>query len=308
MRKPAYRLLALLLLLCLTLQPLTAHAAVDTARECSLELDYSSNGTGFGSLDIRIYRIADIYADGSFSLTAPFDDLPVKIHGITSQREWRDTANTLAAYIISRNIQPTATQKTDASGKARFSDLNAGIYLVLEVAATTSTHTYRFENFCIFLPTPLSDGTQDYDISAKPKSTVTPNAEQPEEVTYQVVKLWKDPGNSSQRPKSITVDILKDGAVHETVRLNADNNWTYSWTVPEGSGSWSVVEKDVPKAYTVVITSSGTTFTITNTRPAPNVDPPKTGDTFALRPWLTVMALSGLLLAACGILQKRKRK
>ena len=35
---------------------------------------------------------------------------------------------------------------------------------------------------------------------------------------------------------------------------------------------------------------------------------PRTGDTFALRRWLMIMNLSGILLLVCGCLQKRKSR
>ena len=310
MRKYVLRSLILLFLLCITLQPLSVSAAeaLDVSGNSSLELDYSSNGAGFRDLEIRVYRIAEFHADGNYALVPPFDQLPVKIHGITSQKEWRDAADTLTAYITAQQIPPTEQTRTDVHGKAYFPELQTGIYLVPGVSGENEDAIYRFENFCLFLPTPQSDGTYDYHVSAKPKGSVTPKPEEPEDTTYQVVKLWKDAGVRNLRPRSITVAILKNGVLQETVVLNAENNWSYSWTAPVGEDVWTVVELDVPDAYTVVITQSGTVFTITNTRPAPQGTPPKTGDTFAMESWLAVMSVSGILLTACGILQKRKRR
>lgn len=310
MRKTVFRILVILILTLLTLQPLSVQAAesVDITRDCSLGLDYSSNGTGFSDLEIRLYRVAEFYADGTYSLISPFDELPVKIYGIQSQKEWQDAANTLAAYITAEKIQPTITALTDHSGKAEFSNLKTGVYLVPGLTVETDSHFYRFEDFCVFLPRPQSDGSLDYHLTAKPKYSVTPKPVEPEIEHYQVVKLWKDASIRKKRPKRISVSILKNGILQETVQLNKDNNWAYSWSAPRGKDVWTVVETDVPDAYTVVITESGTTFTITNTYPTPQELPPKTGDTFALRPWLTVMSLSGILLMVCGIRQKRKTR
>lgn len=302
MRKTLFHAIIFLLLVSITLQPLTVSGAEAL---CSLQLDYSKEGRGFSGLEIKLFRIADIYDDGTYALTAPFDTLPVKIHGISTQKEWRNAAETLSAYAVSAQMTPSYSAVTDESGQVRFSDLHTGIYLVMGVTAETSEGTYQFENFCIFLPTPLDDGTLNYDVHAKPKSTHTPPAEEPKELKYQVVKLWKDTGIRILRPKNVTVDILKNGQIQETIVLNSDNNWSYSWTAPEDDAIWTVVEKDVPDAYTVVITSSGTAFTITNSRPAPTVDPPKTGDTFAFRPYLTTMAVSGILLLLLGTLYKK---
>lgn len=310
MRKLILRVLTILILLCMVCCPLSARAAglVDVDRQCSLELEYSSNGTGFAGLDIQIYRIAEMYADGTYALAAPFNQIPVKIHGIRYQREWRDAANTLAAYIAAQQIPTTKKEKTNEAGKAMFTDLETGIYLVMGLSVKNETHTYQFENFCVFLPTPQSNGALKYDMAAKPKFSVTPNPEQPGEISYQVVKLWKDAGNEAGRPERVEVDILKNGVVQETVTLHAENNWTYSWTAPEGEDAWTVVEKNVPEGYSVVMTASGTAFSITNTRPAEEDEPPKTGDSFSLRFWLSAMSISGMMLMLCGTLPKRKRR
>lgn len=310
MRKQIFRILIMLLLVCVTLQPLSVCATewVDVSRKCSLELDYSTYGDGFSGLDIRIYRIAELYSDGAYALIAPFTQLPVKIHNITSQKEWRDAANSLAAYITAQQIAPTARILTDASGKANFRDLQTGVYLVLGVTAEKENAIYKFENFCVFLPRPLTDGTYQYDYAAKPKSSMTPKPEQPEEIQFQVVKLWKDTGVRNLRPKSITVAIFKNGILQEEVSLDSGNNWSYSWSAPAGNDVWTVVETDVPDDYTVVITENGHVFTITNSRPAPQGQPPKTGDIFALNTWLVTMSVSGILLIVCGLLQKRRSR
>ena len=303
MRKMLFRVTTFLLLLCVALQPLCVRAE----QACSLELEYSKDDAGFSGLEIRIYRVADLSGSGEYALCAPFDDLPVKIQGITSQKEWRDAADTLAAYAISGNMEPRQTGVTDSGGRVLFSQLDWGIYLVLGTEAKRDGCVYRFENFCIFLPTPGTDGSWEHAVRAKPKCTVTQEPEEPGLCSYQVVKLWKDTGLRALRPEYITVDILQNGILRETVKLSADNGWCYSWTAPEDGSLWTVVERDVPDAYTVVITSSGTTFTLTNSRPAPGVDPPTTGDTFPLKRYLTVMAVSGILLALVGTVYKRKR-
>ena len=306
MRKTARLIFAVLMLFCTLLQPLSASAAaVDVNRECSLELEYSSEGMGFADLNIQIFRIAQMYTDGYCTLLPPFSSLPVRITGVSSQKEWRDTANTLAGYIAAQQLSPTASAVTDADGKVRFSGLQTGIYLVTAVNATSGKETYYFENFCVFLPRPMEDNSLMYDISAKPKFTKDVGID--EIVTYQVTKLWKDSGNG--RPDAVSVEIYKDGQLAETVVLNNDNMWTHTWTAPDRSNIWTVVEKDVPAGYTVVVTSSGDCFTVTNSViHIPPQENPKMGDSFPLNTWIAVMAISGMLLILLGILAKRKGK
>lgn len=307
MRKPLLRGLVMLVLACVLFQPFTASAdeLALMPGSCSLVLEYSRDGQGFTGLEISIYRVAEIYEDGSYALTAPFDVYPVKIHDIQSQMEWREAADTLAAYIEADQLEPTSTALTDEQGRAYFSELETGLYLVREVSGRNEEGICVFENFLLFLPTPNADGTASFDVQAKPKSTVIPEPE-PEEITYQVLKLWKDEGSQNQRPASITVDILKNGEVQETVVLDTANNWSYTWTVPKGDDVWTVVERDVPEGYTVVITSNQTIFTITNTGEPPEPTTPETGDTFPLQLCILAMCASGIMLIVLGIWRKRK--
>lgn len=310
MKNRLLRIVAILLLVCAVL-PLTASAweSVDVTHPCSLALTYSKNEDVFPDQLIQVHRVAEIYADGSYALTEPFNTYPVNIQRIQSKEDWKKAADTLAAYIAADQIQPTAKHETDQNGNVMFSNLETGIYLVLGLNVKNDKGTYQFENFCVFLPTPVEDGTLDYDVSAKPKSSFTPKPQEPEQTEYKVTKLWKDSGVQSKRPTKVTVDILKDGTVQETVTLNSGNNWTYSWKAPADGATWTVVEKDVPDEYTVVITNSGTSFTITNSRSPSggNTPPAKTGDTFPLRTWLLVMNVSGMLLIVLGLAAKRRR-
>ena len=304
MRKRILPLLALLLVLLSFLQPPAVRAVtpLETGRSCSLSVCFSRDGYGFAGLETGVYRVAEASADGTFDLIAPFSGFPVNIHGITSQREWQDAADTLWAYISANQIVPDETAVSDETGTARFENLPTGLYLVLGATGENDSGIYTFGDFLIYLPTPLEDGSFDYDLEARPKPvSVTPKTE------YRVTKLWKDSGASSSRPKSVTVDILKDGVLQETVVLNADNNWSHSWRVPEGDGKWTVVEKNVPKTYKVAITVNGSSFTITNTiKPGPD-SPPETGDTFPLWPYIMAMCLSGVLLVIVGIWHKRRK-
>ena len=306
MKRSPFHLLIALFLICTLLLPISANALqnVDTSRSCTMTLHYTKNGYAFSGLEIQIYRIAEFRSENEYALTGDFQNYLVRIHEVFSQKEWRDIANTLAAYAEADKLQPTKTAVTDAEGTAAFTDLPTGLYLIRGISAENSSGSYEFENFILFLPTPDEHNRLNYDVVAKPKATFTPKTE--EDLEYRVVKLWKDQGNSLRRPDSVTVAILKDGVLWQEVTLNADNNWSYSWTAPDDNSKWTVVEKDVPNGYTVAVHAGENTFTITNSRPAPAGAPPKTGDTFPLLPYILLMSFSGLLLSMIGIWSKRK--
>ena len=249
----------LCVLLCLGCFPAGA-AALDPQQPCSLTLSYQQGGTPCSDLNVSIYRVAEARADGSFHLTADYAPSGVDISLVTSQQEWRDISDTLSAHIAAAQLSPTGTAATTEDGTATFSELETGLYLVAQVPAVE----YLFERFMVYLPTP-ADGGYQYDMTAKPKPGPLPSRTE-----YQVLKLWKDSGFSQYRPDSVTVDILKDGQVQESVILSNDNNWSYSWQVPDDGSTWTVSERDVPAGYRAVISVRENTFVITNTKPTPS--------------------------------------
>jgi len=249
-----------------------AAAAFDPASPCSLTLSYTRNGDAFSDLEIEIYRVAKLCDDGSHVLLEPFSDYPIKIHGIASQREWQETAQTIKNYVESNRIEASQRQTTDDKGRVVFTGLETGLYLVKGTIARNDGGTVIFHDFMVYLPTPTQNG-YEYDVSAVPKYTQYTEPER-----YTVVKLWKDAGASARRPESVCAEILKDGVVQERVILDRTNNWSYSWDVPAPGGVWSVMEQDVPAGYQVSITNTGTTFIITNSKAPAIPDDPDTPD------------------------------
>ncbi len=67
-------------------------------------------------------------------------------------------------------------------------------------------------------------------------------------------------------PESVDVILYQDGRAFETVTLNAENNWTHSWTGLTEAHVWTVDEKAVPEGYEKTVTNEGYHFTITNTK------------------------------------------
>ena len=293
-------LVCLLAACCLLTLPVFA-SELDTGRTGSMLLDYSQDGTGFPGLEIAIYRVAEAFPDGTFELLSPYDTFPVNIHGITSQAEWQDVTQTLVAYITADGVAPSFVGVTDQTGTARFDGLPVGLYLVRSARAQRDGEAYLFHDFMIYLPTPMEDGQFDYDVSAKPKCTrFGPESH------YRVVKLWKDFG-VEQRPENVTVELYKDGKLHETVLLNEENQWCYTWTDRDGA-QWQVVERDVPEGYLVSITANETVFTITNTNPDTPPPPPGTGDQFPVLLWVMVLCLAGMGMVLLALRGKRYEK
>lgn len=305
MRKRILLFLTVAALLFTLLPPFYAHGAepLDPDAEVSLTLTYQKDGTAFPNLSVQVYRIAQAFPDGTFELIAPFSTYPVNIHGITAQEQWTNVANTLHAYIIADHLAPDATAQTDAGGKAVFTGLQTGLYLVEELIAENSNGTYVFNRFLIYLPVPGADGSYLYHADANPKCvSYVPKAE------YKVTKLWQDAGHQAVRPKEVLIDIYKDGVLQETQSLNPENNWTYTWYVSaEDHGQWTVVERSSSERYTVTIQQSGNCFTIINTTESDPPDRPDTGDTSHFTLYVLLMCISGVALILIGIYGRRRK-
>ena len=309
MRKHILRRLCLVLLCLLLCCPVQVQAAtkLDVNAQCSLRLSYTHQNQGLENLEISLFRVGQVFEDGSYALTEPYDSYPVAIQGITSQKEWQDTAATLWAYISADGLTPDFTQTTDAAGAVCFTGLQTGLYLISGITCKTETTTCLFDDFLLFLPNANADAFL-YDVDAQPKfSQFVSNLEM---VEYSVAKLWKDRTAGKNRPDSVSIDILKNGKLQESVVLSEDNSWNHNWEAPEGD-RWSVVERQVPEGYTVTVSEEGTSFLVTNAvhqEDTEEPDTPQTGDTAPILLYVLLICLSGFGLLILGIALMRGKR
>lgn len=299
MKKLIIKLLSIALILSVFIEPLSVFSAVvDYDKKCRLTLTYSKNDVVFSDLEIKIYRVADC----DFNKIKPFENYPVNISNIKSQAEWNDIASTLSAYTQSDNLTPYKTAQTDADGKVIFEDIDVGLYLIAGIVTEKESRIYTFFDSMIYLPAPSLDEYL-YDVSAKPKSE--------EIIVFEkdcsILKLWKDEGSTS-RPKSVTVDILKNGKAFDTVVLDSSNNWQHTFKITDAKSKWSVVEKNIPEGYTVTVSEKETSFIIVNTKKSPHdpTDAPQTGDSSPIELYVLIFCISGLLLIVLGFGIRRR--
>lgn len=312
MAKRGMGIIAALLCLCLCLAPCAAMAAstadavepISPDRVCSLTLRYECDGMVFPDLFVEVYRVAEISGDFQYTLRGDYAPSGLVLNGIRSAGEWDVVRSTLESHILANGISADRTELTDEAGQVRMEDLAAGMYLVSAVGVMHDGYRYFFDSTLIALPGLGEDGYWQYEISANPKPVVTP-PEMPD-VEYRVLKLWKG-DSAASRPRSIDVEIFRDGVSDHTVTLSAENNWSHSWTAKDDGAKWVVVERNIPDEYTVTVDARETTFLLTNTKTPDPTDPPGTGDTVNLLPYMLVMCASGSLLVILSVWGKKKR-
>lgn len=282
----AARLLAFFLAFFLVLlQPsetVQAQPALDLNAQVSLTLQYKKDGKAIEGAAFRLYRAASVSQELVFSPEGKFAEYTVD-WAPSESSQWKSLAETLAGYVRRDKPEPVREGKTGADGLLSFAgdDLKPGLYLVLGDRRTIGRYTYTPEPFLISLPSYGEENAWDYAPTVVPKSSSSykPGGggggdPDPGTLSRRVLKVWND-GNSAARPKEVTVQLLRNGDVYATAKLNETNGWSFSWNgLPRGD-VWEIVEAEVPEGYYVSSSLEGVTQVITNTKG----DRPPTPDT-----------------------------
>ena len=301
------------LLVCLCMLPVSAASSTTEAKEpirieeaCQLAISYGYETTMFAGQTIKLYQVAEVSSDFQYTLTPDFAESALSVNGIQTQGEWNTIRTTLESYIMANSIEADYEAVTEEDGQVIFSQLAPGLYLASEVTIAREELTCHFDAALVALPGLDFQGywQSQVDVAAKPE--VLPPVGPDEEAWCKVVKLWQ--GNDTDRPKSVEVEIFRNGISYQKVTLSEENQWSYRWSVKNDGASWQVAEQNVPVGYTVTVQAKGDTFVVTNTWSDPNdpQTPPQTGDSFPVMLFVVLFYLSGSLLLILGIAGKRK--
>lgn len=306
MKKNMIRMIVCMIAATLLLSTTAIAAYVDLDKECALHIDYTYNDKPVVGAKFDVYRVGEISRDGYLSLSGEFKDYPVVVNGL-DDAQFQVAADTLASYATLNEHTPLVTLTTDAGGSAGIVGIKTGIYLIIGHDHKTDEGTYTVKNQLQILPYSAVVGNSwDYELTLKPKVEFEPAT--PDPLKVQIVKVWNDADNSSNRPASVTVHLLRDGEKYDTVVLEQANNWRYEWNDLDRFYSWSVAE-DVPSGYTVALSLVDNTFIITNTSetpPSPTPTPPPIPQTGQVWWPVPVLLLLGVALIAMGIMWRKE--
>ena len=307
-KKHILLLLSLLLLMQCMILPTQAAGAVETDREVSLTLDCRDGETCLVGMEFDLFHIAGLDAAGELTAVEPFTQFDVQIRG-QNPEAWNELIESLYPFVVQNQFTPDHTGTSGSDGLLHFptaeQPLAQRLYLLVGHHHIQDGRIYETSPFLVLLPG--RDSVTDewiYDVTAEPKFRW-----QPEETTLnrKVLKVWKDEGFEHLRPTEITVHLLRDGEVYDTVILNAENGWSYTWQDLSAAYQWTIQEVPL-EGYTATVTREGITFVLTNSYsespppPPPPPDLPQTGQLW----WpVPVLLTAGLICLLLGLVRRR---
>lgn len=278
-----------------------AKEEINNDTNCNVTLNYYYDDYNFDNTNVKIYHIASITKDFQYNLSSKFSSYPIKINGLKTDVELNTLKQTIDSYIIADNIEELASYSI-TNNQVNINNLKPGLYFIKTNKIDTKDYTLIFDSFLLNLPELTSDGTWNYNLEVYPKiEEYTPKYK---DITYTITKEWID--NPNKRPKSIEIEIYKDGTLVDKKTLSSKNNWTYNWITKDDGSIWTVVERNIPNNYNVSITNKNKNFIIINTDPNYKEENPKTLDNINLYFYLLNFASLGLILLAISFIINKK--
>lgn len=168
-------------------------------------------------------------------------------------------------YIIKNNILPAFSGNFNSNGIYKINDLKNNLWLIKSGDFIKNGTKYKA------IPQIIDSSKIGSFEIVEPKYEF--DVPDDTSVTYIVQKKWVDSKDTIHNP--ISVSILHNDIVYDTITLSSENNWIYKWNYLSPDGKWRVTENNVPNGYTVSYDKSDNTFIITNT--STTVFHPQTG-------------------------------
>lgn len=223
------------------LTPIKANNFSDASNNLSLTIEYKHENQAMKDVLFKLYKVADMTSNLEFSWTEQFKEYSnkIKLDDLNSSG-WKETAETLAAYVQYESFYPIEFEKTNEDGIVEFGKqekLSMGIYLILGQKHSIDGRTYSIMPTLVCLPNRNNDNTWLGNVVIHPKYSDIGEASE-----IEVIKQWND-NNSSKRPDSILIELLMDGEVVQSLELNKNNSWRHKFVNLETGHEWQVVEK-----------------------------------------------------------------
>ena len=323
-----------ILLACIALfaaMPIGAYAGytpIDPSAKGSLTIEYKYESMPISGAHFQIYYVASVSSDVRFTADPQFIKYKDCLDNNTVD-SWRSLAYAMKGDAQADKLTMFTDEVTNADGRFTLSGIKTGLYLVVGVRRTIDGYTYIAEPTLVCVPS--FDKVKEewnYGVTIMPKKdrSENPSEDDPKDrnLTRKVLISWDDSGDTSKRPKSVNIRLMRNGVLYDNVTVTAEDNWRYVWdNLPAYDESntkieWTISETEVPGYNLAGISKTGITFVVLNklkvvptptptSKPYPGPSPylPQTG----LLWWpVPVLLCLGLVLLVVGIVLRRKEK
>jgi len=275
---------------------------IDTDKLTNLEINYNYDNYEFNDISVKIYYIASIDENFQYNLENDFKKYNINLNRMKTNDNFNVLKSTLESYIKADNIKELH-EYFIKNNKINMNDLKAGLYLIETEKIIEENYTLLFDSFLLNIPDLNELGYWNYDVKVFPKAkTFTPNYEL---INYTVTKEWND--DKSIRPKSVEVEIYRDGTFAFEQILSSENNWTYEWQTIDDGSIWNVVERNVLDEYSVSILNNERNFIVVNTSNYKEKNP-QTLDNIKIYFYLFISSFIGLFLLLIVLLINKKKE
>lgn len=304
-----FGMILLILVMAVLLFPVSTLAAgsIDLNRAHSLTVTADYGRIPVSGLRLDAYQISTVDESGKLTVVERYRDYAedLDIRG-RNDEAWQRMAQILSREImLDQNLRPSCSAVTENDGAAKFTDISMGLYLIQGSSVEKDGYVYSTLPFFAILPEQdLNSNTWNYDVvvNAKP-------GQKPVRADYEVMKIWKDDCHKDQRPQSITISLICDGNVYDTVTLPHDGTWNYTWNELDTNHQWTVTEEPLEGYKNGEVQQEGNTFIVTNIcDKTANADKsqnpilPQTGQLW----WpVPVLLAAGLLFLVIGLIRRR---
>ena len=165
-------ILLILVLVCAAALPVCAHEVPDASRLGSISIAMKHQGEPIPGGSLTLYRVADVVSDDGdylFAYTADFAGCAIPVEELDSAQLPRE----LMEIARAKDLEGT-TLELDEAGKVKFSDLEIGLYLLVQEKAAPGFK--KVNPFLVSVPQ-NDDGHYIYDVNTAPKNLPGPEEE-----------------------------------------------------------------------------------------------------------------------------------
>lgn len=275
--------------------------ATDTVR---LNLRLEDGGAPLTGVSFELHQVGEVDEKGAWVLTGDYAGFPVDLSG--DDRDSNGNAEALYALVKKAGIAGNWSLVTDETGTAVAENLEPGVYLLGGQSFLREGYVYHTQARLIALPQKDAQTGEDLE---NPALQVKFSKQPDQPTSLKVLKIWDD-GAGANRQEQITVHLLKDGQIAETVVLSEENQWRYQWENLDANALWQIAE-EVPEGYTVKLEKEAGVFLLTNSMSEPQlpIEPgpgniPQTG--MLLWPVILLAGL-GLVCITAGICLRKEK-